>query len=41
VEIAVRETRAALADNAGIEKVTFVCFGEDVFGAYRRVVGGA
>ena len=36
VEIAVRETRAALADNEEIEKVIFVCFGEEVYQAYAQ-----
>lgn len=37
-EIAVRETRAALAAEEGLD-VTFVCFGEDVFAAYCEVLG--
>lgn len=37
-EIAVRETRTALAAEGRFD-VTFVCFGEDVFGAYCRVLG--
>jgi O-acetyl-ADP-ribose deacetylase (regulator of RNase III) len=38
VEIALRETAAALAANRKIEKVIFACFGEDVFGAYQRAL---
>ena len=34
--IAVRETRAALAENLAIEKVIFACFGDEVFGAYLK-----
>jgi O-acetyl-ADP-ribose deacetylase (regulator of RNase III) len=37
--IAVREARAALATNPEIEKVIFACFGDEVFGAYRRELG--
>jgi O-acetyl-ADP-ribose deacetylase (regulator of RNase III) len=33
--IAVRETRAALARHPGIKRVTFACFGHDVFLAYK------
>lgn len=36
VEIAVRETVKALGENAGIEQVTFACFGDEVYGAYER-----
>lgn len=36
VEIAVRETVKALEENAGIEQVTFACFGDEVYGAYER-----
>ena len=38
-DIAVRETRAALAANPAIEEVTFACFGADVLGAYQRLLG--
>ncbi|HUA91107.1 MAG TPA: O-acetyl-ADP-ribose deacetylase [Terracidiphilus sp.] len=38
VEIAVRETRAALSADGSIEKVIFACFGEDVYGAYLRAL---
>jgi O-acetyl-ADP-ribose deacetylase len=38
-EIAVRETRRALADNPEIEEVTFACFGADVLAAYQRLLG--
>jgi O-acetyl-ADP-ribose deacetylase (regulator of RNase III) len=40
VEIACRETNAALDANDAIEEVTFACFGDEVFDAYRRVAGG-
>ncbi len=36
VGIALRETVAALGENAGIEKVTFACFGDEVYAAYER-----
>jgi O-acetyl-ADP-ribose deacetylase len=35
VEIAVRETEAALRSNKEIQMVVFGCFGEDVFAAYQ------
>jgi O-acetyl-ADP-ribose deacetylase len=35
VAIAVRETRAALAENAAITRVLFTCFGQEVYRAYR------
>lgn len=38
VEIAVRETRAALDANAAIEQIIFACFGDEVYGAYRHAV---
>lgn len=38
VEIAVRETRAALEANAAIEKVIFACFEDEVYSAYLSVV---
>jgi len=38
VEIAVRETRAALSADGSIKKVIFACFGEDVYGAYLRAL---
>jgi O-acetyl-ADP-ribose deacetylase (regulator of RNase III) len=38
VEIAVRETVAALSENPAIEKVIFACFDEAVFGAYERAL---
>jgi len=37
--IAVRETRAALDANPGIEKVIFACFGDEAYEAYVREVG--
>ena len=37
--IAVRETRAELEANPGIEKVIFACFGDEVFGAYASELG--
>lgn len=37
--IAVREIRAGLADSHVIRRVTFVCFGEDVYAAYRAALG--
>jgi O-acetyl-ADP-ribose deacetylase len=39
-EIAWRETNAALDANEAIREVTFACFGDEVFDAYRRVAGG-
>jgi O-acetyl-ADP-ribose deacetylase len=41
VEIAVRETGAALRADDVIEKVLFACFGEDVYGAYVRILEAA
>jgi O-acetyl-ADP-ribose deacetylase (regulator of RNase III) len=38
VEIAVRETRAALSANEAIETVIFACFGDEVCGAYQRAL---
>jgi O-acetyl-ADP-ribose deacetylase (regulator of RNase III) len=35
VEIACRETEAALRSNEDIQSVIFACFGDDVFAAYR------
>lgn len=37
-EIAVRETRAALEAEEALD-VTFACFGDEVFDAYRRILG--
>jgi O-acetyl-ADP-ribose deacetylase (regulator of RNase III) len=37
-EIAVRETKAALARTPSIERVIFACFGDDVFNAYKRAL---
>jgi O-acetyl-ADP-ribose deacetylase (regulator of RNase III) len=37
--IAVRETRAELDANPGIEKVIFACFGDEAYEAYVREVG--
>ena len=37
-EIAVRETKAALARTPSIERVIFACFGDDVFNAYQRAL---
>jgi O-acetyl-ADP-ribose deacetylase (regulator of RNase III) len=36
VEIAMRETLAELSHSDHIEKVTFACFGDDVYLAYKR-----
>jgi len=36
VEIAVRETRAALAAQTELERVSFVCFGDEVDRCYRQ-----
>jgi len=38
VEIAVRETAAALSENPAIEKVIFACFDEAMFAAYERAL---
>ena len=38
VEIAVRETAAALEVNSELEKVIFACFDEAVFATYKRVL---
>lgn len=38
VGIAVRETMKALGENEAIERVTFACFGDEVFEAYLRDV---
>jgi O-acetyl-ADP-ribose deacetylase len=38
VEIAVRETRAELARSLKVEKVIFVCLGDEVYEAYESVV---
>jgi O-acetyl-ADP-ribose deacetylase (regulator of RNase III) len=38
-EIAVRETRAFLAEHPLPEKVLFVCFGDEVCSAYDRALG--
>ena len=40
-EIAVRETRAAIGRTPSIERVVFACFGENVYAAYRRLLGNA
>jgi len=37
-EIAVRETRAALARTPSIERVVFACFGDNVYDAYRSLL---
>ena len=37
-QIAVRETRAFLEQDARIEKVFLVCFGDEVYGAYARAL---
>jgi O-acetyl-ADP-ribose deacetylase len=37
--IAVRETAAFLAEHSLPERVLFVCFGDDVCGAYERAMG--
>ena len=39
VEIAVRETLAALRANEALEKVIFACFGSEVYEAYQRAAG--
>jgi O-acetyl-ADP-ribose deacetylase len=38
VGIAVREVRAGLSENESIEKVTFACFGDEVFRAYQAAL---
>ena len=38
VEIAMRETVAELSGNDAIEKVTFACFGDEVFSSYQRAL---
>ena len=38
VEIAVGETRRFLEEHAGIDRVVFACFGEDVANAYRAAL---
>ena len=38
--IAVAETRAFLAGREAIEAVTFACFGNEIFDAYRRALAG-
>jgi O-acetyl-ADP-ribose deacetylase (regulator of RNase III) len=40
VQIALRETLAELSSNDSIEKVMFVCFGDEVYSAYQRAVQG-
>jgi O-acetyl-ADP-ribose deacetylase (regulator of RNase III) len=35
VEIALRETLAELEKNGAMERITFACFGEDVYSAYQ------
>jgi len=37
-EIAVRETRAAVARTPSIERVVFACFGDEVYAAYERAL---
>ena len=37
-EIAVRETRAAVARTPSIERVVFACFGDEVYAAYQRAL---
>lgn len=38
VEIALRETLAELDANTSIERITFACFGDEVYSAYRRAI---
>jgi O-acetyl-ADP-ribose deacetylase len=38
VEIAVRQTRAELNTNNSIERVTFACFGDEIYSAYQLAV---
>ena len=38
VEIALRETQAELSRNESIERVTFACFGQDVYDPYLRAI---
>ena len=38
-EIAVRETIAALEKNPSIESVVFACFNDEIFAAYKDVLG--
>jgi O-acetyl-ADP-ribose deacetylase len=40
VTIAVREVRVELERGSEVERVVFACFGDEVFQAYRKVVGG-
>jgi O-acetyl-ADP-ribose deacetylase (regulator of RNase III) len=39
VEIAVREARAELERSPKVEKVTFACFGDEIYSAYLRELG--
>jgi O-acetyl-ADP-ribose deacetylase (regulator of RNase III) len=41
VEIACRETEAALRSNEDFQAVIFACFGDDVFSAYRSLLDRA
>lgn len=39
--IAVREVQAALAGRTSVREVRFVCFGDEVYAAYRAALGSA
>ena len=39
--IALRETRAALANNADLEQVVFACFSDEMLAIYHDLLGGA
>jgi O-acetyl-ADP-ribose deacetylase (regulator of RNase III) len=39
VEIALRETEAELGKGDALEKVTFACFGDEVYAEYKRAAG--
>jgi O-acetyl-ADP-ribose deacetylase (regulator of RNase III) len=41
VEIALRETRAALAADPALEKVLFVCFGDAIYNAYAAGIASS
>jgi O-acetyl-ADP-ribose deacetylase (regulator of RNase III) len=41
VEIAMRETLAELSSRNNVEKITFACFGDEVYSAYQREFANA
>lgn len=41
IPIALGETRRFLANDATIQRVIFVCYGDDAYQAYRRALAGA